>query len=75
MFPALKYVSAIKQKHTLLLETMLPVWQNWETSRKDVATANVSGNVSPHFGTALVVSVWALRASFFKGVPAGSWVF
>ena len=34
LFSAAKHVSASRQKHVLLKETMFPVWQNWETSRK-----------------------------------------
>ena len=36
------YVSPVKQKHILLLETMHLVWQNWETLGKHVSAANVS---------------------------------
>ena len=39
-----KNVSAVKQIHILLLETVFPVWHNWETSRKHASAANVSGN-------------------------------
>ena len=41
-FAAQEYVSAMKQKHILLLETMLPVWQNRETLDKHMSAANVS---------------------------------
>ena len=37
-----KNVSAVKQKRILLLETMFPVWQNWDTCAR-----NVSGNMFP----------------------------
>ena len=75
VFPASKYVSVIKQKHTLLLGTMFSMRQNWETSEKDVTAANVSGNMFPCFGRALVVSVLVVRVSYLKGVPVGFWVF
>ena len=32
LFSTTKYVSASGQKHNLLLETVFPVWQTWETS-------------------------------------------
>ena len=45
-FATREYVSAVKQRHILLLETMLPVWHNWEfeTLGKHMSAANVSGN-------------------------------
>ena len=47
--------SAVEQKHTLnlLLVTMFPVWQNWETSGKHVPASNVSGNMFPCFAKLL----------------------
>ncbi len=36
-----------RQKFTL--ETMLPLWQNWETLGKHVRATNVSGNTFPRF--------------------------
>ena len=45
--PAVLYVSAVKQKLTLLLETMLLVWQKRETLGKHVSASNVSGKRSP----------------------------
>ena len=40
-------------RNILLLETMFPVWQNWETSRKHVSSvANFSGNRFPRFASA-----------------------
>ena len=42
-------VSVVKQKHILLLGTMLPVWQNLEISGKHVSGAIFSCNVYPPF--------------------------
>ena len=40
-FTTREYVSAIR-KNVLLLETMLPVWQNWQTLWKHVSVTNFS---------------------------------
>ena len=48
-----KNISFVKEKHILLLKTMLPVCQNRETSRKHVCAANGSGNTFPRSARAL----------------------
>ena len=47
-----KNVSAVKQKHILLLETVICLWQKWETLRKHVSAENVFGNLFPRFARA-----------------------
>ena len=48
MFP-----EAVKHKNILLLETMFPMQQNWETLGKHVSASNVSGNMFRRFARAL----------------------
>ena len=55
MFPEAKNVSAMKQKHVLLLETVFPVWQNWETLGKHVPATYVSGKTFPGFARTLTL--------------------
>ena len=64
-------VSAVKQKHILLLETMFPKWQNWETSRGHVSIANVSRyiNVSSFCQGFKVLNKFKLKVSS-KPVPS-----
>ena len=38
----------------MLLKTMLSEWQNWEALGKHAHAANVSGNMFPRFGKALL---------------------
>ena len=38
-----------RRKHILLLETMLPLWQNWKTLEKRAPTTNFSGKMFPRF--------------------------
>ena len=54
------HCDAVKQKHILLLETTLLVWQNWETSGKHVSAANVSDNMFPLFLPGLEVKLCTL---------------
>ena len=52
-FKEAKYICATRQKHIFILETILPVWQNWKTFEKPRA-AYVSGNMFPLFVKALL---------------------
>ena len=36
-----------------MLETMFPMWQNWETLGKHAHAMSVSGNMFPHFARPL----------------------
>ena len=45
----------------LTLETMLPVWQNWETLGKHARATGVSGNMFPRFARPLQCKLSALE--------------
>ena len=47
----------------LTLETMFPVWQNWETLGKHARATGVSGNMFPRFARPLL-PFFAARSSF-----------
>ena len=65
LFQAAKYVSAVKQKHILLLETTLLAWRNWETLWKHVSAANVSRNMFPCFARALLSAPVYIKACLY----------
>ena len=76
-----QYVSTMQQKHILQLETILSVWQNWETFG-NVSAASVSGNM-------LTTNPYSKRVALFnsykfwhwfsrhypKTLPAKRWLF